>query len=82
MDAIKKGKGRPKGSKNAIQVKHMVYRIPIDILPAVRELIKNYRMSINKQKEILAEQKKPKTKKELLEIIEKLQMQINLPSEK
>jgi len=75
---------RPKGSKNIIPGKQTkILRVPISLIPIVKEMIKKENLAFKESKKLLIKPKpKQKTKKDLLEIIEKLQMQINLPCEK
>jgi len=70
-----------------MRIETVLKRIPKSLLPVINEIIANHKKQIKEQKQILkASKPKPKTKKELFlenqELKKKLQMQINLPSEK
>jgi len=64
-------------AKQLIHIKTINKRVPIELITTVEALIKDFKDNIKKQK--MALKPKKKTKKELIQELEFLKMQMNLP---
>ncbi len=77
MDAEKKRKTR---RPVAIKITTKNKRIPIELIPIVDDLVEKHKQNIRQQRKLLSP--KYKNRQELLQELELLKSQLNLPCEK
>ena len=75
MDEIK-----IKKTRQIIKIPTKSKRIPLQLIPMIDAIVKEHKDNIKKQRQML--KPKPKLKKELLQELELLKSQLNLPCEK